>query len=106
MCVFTQWCLGHHLPEGGKERIFTGWMLGGIKWELRARPKVELVLHQVHNVDATQDQVVIGVIPGIPDRHSLEQTTVRTKDVFRPGPHLLATNEYSPRPAVPCILDI
>ena len=37
---------------------------------------------------APQDQVVIHVVPCVPDRYVLEQTTVYAHDVFGPGAHL------------------
>ena len=76
------------------------WLLGGIGWELCARPKVGLVLPQDHSAEVPQDHVVVGVVPRVPDGHILEQMTVHPKDVVHPGPHLLATTEHSPCPAV------
>ena len=31
--VLVRWCIGHPLPEGGKEKILMGRQLGGIEWE-------------------------------------------------------------------------
>ena len=54
-----------------------------------------------HAVKAPQDQVMVCVVPGIPDGHTLEQIAVHNKDVVHPGPHLLSMREHAPRPAVP-----
>ena len=43
----------------------------GIEWYPHAPTKVALVLPQGHAVEATQDHVVVGVIPGVPDGHIL-----------------------------------
>ena len=80
-----------------------GWPIWGLEWETRVIPKVALVLPQGHNAEAPQDQVVVGVVTGVPDVYILEHTTVCTKDVVHTGPHLLATMEHSTCPAVPSL---
>ena len=52
-------------------------------------------------MEAPQDQVVVRVVPGIPDIDILEQTEVCTKYVIRPGSHLLAVTEHDPHPGIP-----
>ena len=44
---------------------------------------------------------MVYVVPGVPDGHILKHTSVRPKDVVRLRPHILATTEHAPRPAVP-----
>ena len=100
MCTFTSQYLGHCLPDGGKYLVLMIQALGGINWELRARPKLALMLPQSHTVEATQDHVVVGIVTGVPNIHIMEKMAVRTKDKVRPGSHLLAKMEHAPRPAI------
>ena len=72
----------------------------GIEWEPRVRPKVALVLPQGHAAEATRDQVVVGVVPGVLDGHILEQTTLHPKDVVHPEPYLISTTDLSPRTSI------
>ena len=39
-------------------------------------------------VEAPNDQVMIQVVPGVPDGHVPEEMTVGLQDLVRPGPHL------------------
>ena len=59
------------------------------------------MIPQGHAGESPQDNVVVGVVPGVPYRHILEQTTVRPKYVVHMGPHLLAVLENAPLPAIP-----
>ena len=79
-----------------------GQTIGGIEWEPRSRTEEGLVLPQGHAAEEPQDQVVVGVVPGVLDGHILEQTTVHPKDVVHPGPHLLDTTRHAPHLALPC----
>ena len=60
-----------------------------------------MILPQVHAEKAAHDHVMVCVVPEVPDGHILEQTIVHPTDVVRPGPHLLATAEHDPCPAIP-----
>ena len=77
-----------------------GWPIWGLEWETRVIPKVALVLPQGHNAEAPRDQVVVGVVPVVPDGHILEQMEVHPKDVVRMGPHLLTTTDHVPHPSI------
>ena len=46
------------------------------------------MLPQDHAAEAPKEQVVVQVMPGVPEGEILEQTAVCTKDVVRLGPHL------------------
>ena len=61
-----------------------------IEWDMCTRLKVALVIHQGNVTGSPQYHVMVGVVPGVPDGHIVEHTTVRTKYIVRPGPHLLA----------------
>ena len=52
------------------------------------------------SVEAPQDQVVVRVIPGIPERYILEQTNVCDEDVVSLGAHLPSAPVHSPCAAV------
>ena len=54
------------------------------------------MLPQIHDVEEPQYHVVVGVVPGIPDGHILEQTMVRPKEVVRTGPHLPSVTDHAP----------
>ena len=58
-------------------------MVGGKEWDLRAQPKVALVVLQGHTTEAPQDQALVGVVHGAPDGQNLEHTAVRPKDVVQ-----------------------
>ena len=51
-------------------------------------------------MEATQDQVMIRVVPCVLDRHVLEQKTFCYQDVVGPGAHLLSSAAHIPSPAV------
>ena len=78
-----------------------GRLLGGIKWEPRAQPKVVLVIPWVHVTEAPHDHVVVGVMYGVPDGHIFKYMTVSTKYAIRQGPHILALTDHDPHPIVP-----
>ena len=78
-----------------------GWLLGWVEWEPCARPKVVFIIPKGHYTEAPQDQVVVGVVPGVLDGHILEHTSVGPNDLVRPGPHLLSMMEHPPCPDVP-----
>ena len=78
-----------------------GRLLGEIEWEQRARTKVALVLPQGHAAEASLEQVVVSVVPGVSEIYTLEQTMVCPKDVVCLGPHLLATMEHAPHTSFP-----
>ena len=44
---------------------------------------------------------MVRVVPGVPDRDILEQTSVRPQNVVSPGPHHLYLPPHVPRPSVP-----
>ena len=52
-------------------------------------------------MEAPQDQVMVRVVPEVPDGQNLEQTEVLLKVVVPSVPHLLATMEHGPHPSVP-----
>ena len=53
--------------------------------ELRAPPEVICRLPQGSAEEAPKYQIVIGVVPGVPDGHVSEETIVCTKDVVCQG---------------------
>ena len=59
------------------------------------------MIPQGHSAEAIQDNVILGVVSGVPYGHILEQTIGCTKDLVRPVPHLLTTSEYATRPSIP-----
>ena len=75
--------------------------LGWVYWEPHARPKVALMLPQGHATEAPKDQVVVGVVTGVPDGQILKQTVLQINDVLRPGPHHFSTADHDPCLAVP-----
>ena len=56
------------------------------------------MLTQGNVEESPQDHVMVGVVPGVPDKQIMEQTALLTKDVVRTGHHLLAATEHAPRP--------
>ena len=44
---------------------------------------------------------MVRVVPGVPDRDILEQTSVRPQNLASPGPHHLSLPPHVPRPSVP-----
>ena len=78
-----------------------GRTLGGIEWDTHAQPEVALVIIQGHATEATQDHVMVFVVTGVLEGQNLEQTMVHPNDVVYPGPHLLATTDNDPCPAIP-----
>ena len=66
------------------------------------RTKVELVLPMSCATEATQDQVVVHVVPGVSGSNILEQTEFYSEDEICPGLHLLSVTENSTGPDVPC----
>ena len=59
------------------------------------------MIHLCHAMEAPQDQVMVRVVPEVPDGQNLEQTEVLLKVVVPSVPHLLATMEHGPHPSVP-----
>ena len=51
------------------------------------------------SIEAPQDQVVLHVMPGVPDRYILEQTTVCAQYVVGPGAQLPAALVHGPSEA-------
>ena len=70
--------------------------------DLHARPEVELVLPLGCATEAPQDQLVVRILPGVPEGNILEQAVVYPKDEIRPGPHLLYVTEHAPHLDIPC----
>ena len=58
------------------------------------------MLPQGRAVEAPQYHVVFDVVHGVLDGHIMEQATVCTKDLFRPGPHLMSVTKHDPRLAI------
>ena len=61
----------YHLLEGHKEGILVGWLPGRADQDPRVHPKVALVLPQVFAAEASQNQVVVRVVPGVQNRNIL-----------------------------------
>ena len=57
--------------------------------EPHVHPKVALILPVDFSAEEPQDQVIVYIVPGVPDCDILEYVVVRSKDLVRPGPHLL-----------------
>ena len=60
-----------------------------------------MVPPQACATEAPHDHAKAGIVSGVLYGHILEQRMVRTMDVVRLGPHLLAMMEHASRPAVP-----
>ena len=60
-----------------------GWLLGWLDWEPHARPEVVLMIPLDHDTKAPQDQVMVCVVPRVPEGCILEQTAVYPKDVIQ-----------------------
>ena len=99
--TFARQFLGHHLSEESEHSVLSGRPLGGVEREPSARTKVVLMLPLGYATEAPQDQVVVYIVPGVPDGDILEQTAVRPQNVVHPGPHLLATAKHAPCLAIP-----
>ena len=52
-------------------------------------------------VEATHNQVMVCVVPGVLDGHILEKTAVRSNYVVRLGPHLMAMTEHASHTDIP-----
>ena len=92
--------IGYHPMEVCKYSILFflgGW---GGNWETRAPPEVIFMFPQSGSAEAPKDQVMIRVLPWVPDIHVPEETTVRLQDVVRPGPHLPHNPNHAPHPFV------
>ena len=53
------------------------------------------------SAEATQDQILVCVVPYVPDRHVMEKMTVCAQDVVGPVSHLLYPAEHTPCPYFP-----
>ena len=100
------WRLRYHLLEGHEEGILVGWLPGREEQEPCAHPKVALVLPHIFAAEASQNQVVVRFVPGVPNRNILEETAVCPKDVVHPIPNLLDATEHAPHPAIPLPVEI
>ena len=68
---------------------------------MNAPPKVELILPMGGTVEATQDHIIIHVVPGVPDGYVTEQKAVCTKNAIRTGPHFPTLLYHATSPTVP-----
>ena len=89
--MFVHWFLGNQLLEGVKKSVILGQPLGWVEQKLPARPKVVLIIPLGFAAEAPQYQIVVYIVHGVRDGDILEHMVVHTKDIVRPGPHLLAT---------------
>ena len=101
MCAIAIWFLGHRLPEGGEKRVFTGRLIGWVEREQCERPNVALMLHLGYATEEPGQQVMVYVVPWVPDGQNFEHMTVCPKDVVCPGTHLIEIMEHAPRLAIP-----
>ena len=88
-------------PQIRKQVVDT---IRGLWWfngKARPLPKVAQVRGRRGSVEATQNQVVLYVVPCVLDRHVLEQTTVCAQDVVGTGAQLLYPAEYALCPSIP-----
>ena len=75
----------------------------GGRWsegEPLAPTEVIRVLPHGGAAEAPQDQVMVWVMPGVPDGHVPKETVIRPQDVIRPGPQLPPQPYHDPRPPV------
>ena len=68
---------------------------------MSALPKALCMFPQGGNTESLKYQIVILVVPGVPDRQVPEETVVCTQDVVRLGPHLSTQIDHDPHPPVP-----
>ena len=94
--------LQHELPEGRKEGVLLLGKTCRAYWEPLAHPEVALIPPQCRSTKTPQNQVVVRVVPGIPDSEILEQKAVCTNNVICLGYHLLAVTDHAPCTIVPC----
>ena len=62
------------------------------------------MLSQGCSMQAPHNHEMVRVVPWVPDSHAVEDPTVVSQDVFRPGPHYPPLTHCSPRPPIlaPC----
>ena len=51
-------------------------------------------------MEAHKDQVVIRVVPGVPDRHVPEEAAIHPQDVVHTGTHPPPQTDHDSRPSV------
>ena len=98
--MFPPRWIGNSLPDLCKQAVDPvrgRWRLDG---EIFAFPEILRVRGSCSTIEAPQHQVIVRVVPCIPNRQVIGQMTVYAQDLVGPGAHLLSYVEHAPRLAV------
>ena len=98
--VFPPGGPGDGSPELGKYAVCLVRGCRGPDREACTLPLVLKMCARRSSAEAPQDQVVVCVVPYVPDRYVLEHTAVCAQDLVGPGAHLLAALVHGPFAAI------